>query len=88
MLVPYRKPIMPNASPNGSQWILVHIGYTRVGFALGIMISFDLFPVPANTNEISGGMFPLRTSRVKQHTHIEGILCQVYTHVMGLYLAE
>ena len=29
---------MPKASPNTSQWNMGHVGYARVGFALGLYI--------------------------------------------------
>ena len=34
---------MPNASPNVSQGNIDHVGYARVGFALGMGIHFMLF---------------------------------------------
>ena len=48
----------PNASSNVSQWNIVLVGYARVGFALGMLIScglscFCLHWVP---NAISGGV--------------------------------
>ena len=61
---------MPNASTNSSQWNIVHVGYARVGFALGMYISCCLFPVPlrwvANADAISGGIWAI-VSIAKDH---------------------
>ena len=39
---PNAKPGGPNVNPNASQWNMVRVRYARVGFALGMYISYCL----------------------------------------------
>ena len=57
---------MPNTSPNANRWNMVTLDNLRIGFALGMSISFCLFnfhscSVP-KTNAVSGGIWVLPTT--------------------------
>ena len=58
-----KKPHGPSATTNASQWNIFRVGYTRIGFALAMYISFCLCQFRshwvANMNAISCGIWAL-----------------------------